>query len=298
MWERRYGAVHPSRNPTNRRLYSEFDIERLVWLRRALDVGRSIGQVASLPTEQLIELVRRDEQGLVPAPATALSPGGSVNLLDACLSAVQGLDAEELEEVLRRARLHLSFRHVLDHVVAPLVERIGTLWREEIIRPVHEHLASSVIRTFLGSLERAFPAPGNAPRIVITTPRGQLHELGALLVAATAGSEGWRVTYLGPSLAADEIATATARRGARALALSLVYPCDDAELPGELVSLRAQVGREFPMLVGGRASDAYRTALEEIGAIVMQDLGSLRLCLERLRNSEISPPQSPPVPGS
>ena len=56
-WEKRYRAVTPKRTPTNRRAYTTEDIDRLLLLRRATLAGRSIGQIAVLPTDQLRELV-------------------------------------------------------------------------------------------------------------------------------------------------------------------------------------------------------------------------------------------------
>ena len=48
VWERRYEAVLPRRTSTNRRLYSDRDVERLQLLRRATLAGRRIGDVARL----------------------------------------------------------------------------------------------------------------------------------------------------------------------------------------------------------------------------------------------------------
>src|SRR4051812_28560881 len=61
VWERRYGAVTPSRSPNGLRLYSDTDIERLLLLRSATRAGRSIGQIASLPMGELEALVTEDE---------------------------------------------------------------------------------------------------------------------------------------------------------------------------------------------------------------------------------------------
>jgi MerR family transcriptional regulator, light-induced transcriptional regulator len=59
-WERRYEVVTPARSESGRRLYSDADIERLRLLYRATLAGRTIGQVAELPTDALAALVRRD----------------------------------------------------------------------------------------------------------------------------------------------------------------------------------------------------------------------------------------------
>ena len=57
IWEQRYRAVEPQRTATNRRLYSQRDIERLNLLRDLTQAGHSIGQVAQLPTDKLGKLV-------------------------------------------------------------------------------------------------------------------------------------------------------------------------------------------------------------------------------------------------
>lgn len=58
LWEKRYGAVIPERTNTNRRLYSDEQIERISRLRDITQNGHSIGNVAKLPTEKLRELAK------------------------------------------------------------------------------------------------------------------------------------------------------------------------------------------------------------------------------------------------
>ena len=69
---------------------------------------------------------------------------------------------------------------------------------------------------------------------LVATPAGQRHELGALMVAVAAATDGWKVTYLGADLPAAEIAATALQRKARAVALSIVHPVDDPNLPGEI----------------------------------------------------------------
>jgi len=146
----------------------------------------------------------------------------------------------------------------------------------------HEHLASASVRNFLGSMRASDMIPETAPAILITTPAGQLHEIGALLAATVAASEGWRVTYLGPNLPAEEIAGAALQEQARAVGLSIVYPGDDPHLAGELVKLRRALGPEVAILVGGRAASGYRDVLERIAAAHVETLADLPEQLNRL----------------
>jgi methylmalonyl-CoA mutase cobalamin-binding subunit len=116
----------------------------------------------------------------------------------------------------------------------------------------------------------------------MASPTGQLHELGALIVATTTASNGWQVTYLGPSLPAEEIAATAHQSQARAVALRLVYPPDDPFLRGELIKLRCGLPEGVVVLVGGQAYDAYRNVLEKIGALVLEELADLRKQLDIL----------------
>ncbi len=289
MWERRYAAVDPVRTGTNRRLYSDQDLERLALLRDAVAAGHSIGQIARLPTETLRELARTARSvSSLPAKETPSSDAG--DLLQRCKDAVADLDPEGLERGLRRAAVALSRPILVSQVIAPLMEWIGESWAEGHVRVGQEHVASSVVRTFLGGLlEESRPAPG-APVLVTGTPAGQLHEIGALSASLLATAWGWRVVYLGASTPATELAATAEQSRARAIALSISYPPDDPFTVSELRALRACVGADYPILVGGRCSRSYLAALHDVGAIAIFSVDDLRRALDGLLQA--APPGS------
>jgi methanogenic corrinoid protein MtbC1 len=132
------------------------------------------------------------------------------------------------------------------------------------VRIVEEHVMTVVLRTSIASYLRDAHADGAA--LVVTTPAGQVHELGALLAALSASAVGWRVEYLGPNLPANEIVLAVERTRARAVALSLVFPAADPRVRDQLRALRRELAAEVPIFVGGRAASSYDDVLAEIGA--------------------------------
>lgn len=283
IWEQRYRAVEPRRTPTKRRLYSQRDIERLNLLREVTQAGHSIGQVAQLPTDKLGKLVAALPSLQARASRAAVQAPKSLSFLEECVAAVKSLDAGALDDALKRAATALGAMGLMQRVVAPLAQTVGDLWRDGALTSAHEHFASAALRVFLGNSAKPFGAMDDAPVLVVATPAGQVHELGALLVGATAANLGWRVTYLGASLPAAEIAGAARQKRARAVALSLVYPEDDVSLPGELTLLRETMPPETALLVGGRAMPAYRETLVLLGAVPVADLVQLGLALDRLR---------------
>lgn len=290
-WERRHEVVTPSRSENGRRLYSDADIERLGLLYRATLAGRSIGQVAGLSTAQLAELVRRDAEAADRSGVEARRPRQPVgprtadrpDYLGDCLRAIERLDSVALGTSLQRAVVTLPIDALFDELVVPLLDRVGTRWRDGTLRPMHGNLASVMLRRVLDRImETAAPAPP-APNLVVATPAGQLHEFGAMLAGATAAAEGWRVTYLGAGLPAEEIAAAAAQTHARAVALSIVYPEVDSGLGHELRRLGTLLPSDAQLVVGGAASVGYRAVLDDIGALHVGDLADLRTRLRLLR---------------
>ncbi|MDP9097364.1 MAG: cobalamin B12-binding domain-containing protein [Verrucomicrobiota bacterium] len=53
------------------------------------------------------------------------------------------------------------------------------------------------MKVFLGNTAGQFATSSAAPFIVVATPAGQLHELGAVMINAVAAQLGWRTIYLG-----------------------------------------------------------------------------------------------------
>jgi methylmalonyl-CoA mutase cobalamin-binding domain/chain len=204
-------------------------------------------------------------------------------LIAQCLAAVKRLDAAELDGALERGLIQFGQMGFLNRLAAPLSQQVGELWCTGELTAAHEHFLSAALRTLLGQAVRQFAHLDMAPAIVVATPAGQLHELGAVMVAAAAANLGWRVTYLGTSLPAAEIAGAAIQNQVRVVALSLVYPADDPGLPVELSNLRRYLPAEIKILAGGRAAPAYMNALDGIGALRTGDLDSLAVTLQELR---------------
>jgi DNA-binding transcriptional MerR regulator/methylmalonyl-CoA mutase cobalamin-binding subunit len=282
VWEKRYGAVKPRRTGTNRRLYSDEELERLSLLHEVVRGGHSISTVAQLPIEKLRQLAAYNKNG----SAGTLRHTAPPPLLDECITAVKRLDSHHLENTLKRGATELGAQGLLQRVIAPLAQTIGELWRNGTITAAHEHFASAVLRVFLGHTAQSFAGAEGTPVLVVGTPSGQLHELGSLLVGAAAANMGWRVIYIGASLPAAEIAGAVRQNLACAVALSLVYPEDDPRVEGELVRLRELLGPEIPLLVGGRAMPAYRDPLQKLHAVQIRDLDHLCTTLDNLRKPE------------
>ena len=199
----------------------------------------------------------------------------------AALAAAERLDGPALERTLKRAALALGTGFV-DRVAPRLMTAVGERWHEGELSPAHEHLVTSVVRRVLDWLLDAHVPVARAPRLVVATPAGEHHELGAMLGAAAAVAEGWAVVYLGANLPASDIVAAAEQVRARAVVLSAVY-----ENRGGTLAEVKRTARALPhgttLFAGGRAMDASTDALRAAGVRVLPDIASLRRALRNLR---------------
>jgi DNA-binding transcriptional MerR regulator/methylmalonyl-CoA mutase cobalamin-binding subunit len=280
-WEKRYGVVTPSRSVGGQRLYSDEDVTRLSLLRKAVDEGRAISQVADLSTQELSGLVREDAVERVGPPAVEPIGRSSVSaILEDATSAVRAMDPKRLEGILYRSALALPVPVLIDDVVAPLLTAMGVFWREGRLGPAHEHVATVVVRRFLEWLLSTVEIRGSAPVLVAATAAGERHELGALLSAVTGSTEGWSVYFLGPDLPSDEIASAALRLEAKVVALSSVDPGAAESLQDEVQALRKRLPSDITLLLGGSMAIERKDRLEEgPGVKVLKGLDDLREAL-------------------
>ncbi len=283
MWEKRYGAVEPERTETNRRLYSDESIQRLIYLADLTKSGHSIGHIANLSDEKLSEL-HKSLQESNPKQAEQTGQGGIyAPVIAATLTAIRNFDQYSLEKTFDKVVKEAGYSCLLEKVLIPLIHNVGELWHDGDLMAAEEHAATSFIKDYLCVSARPFSSATNAPKLLITTPQGQLHELGATIAATQARKLGWQVIYLGTSLPPDEIAGAAEKIGARAVVLSIIYPLDDPQINVQLRKLRSQLDDTIPIIIGGALSKLYTPTLEELEIIQLKTFADLSPELSKLR---------------
>jgi DNA-binding transcriptional MerR regulator len=284
-WENRYGAVTPVRSQTGRRLYTMDDARRLTLLRQLVEADHRIGQIAGLATEGLRELA--GTLGGTPSARTHITLPVADRPLDGALQATLALDGAALQGDFDQASVALGRIAFIDRYLVPLMHAIGELYQQGRLRAVHEHFATVTVRAYTERLDAAIPAGEGDPLVVVTTPVGQLHELGSVLVALSARLERWRATYLGPNLPAEEIVAALLDTGARHLALGISYPAENGRMAAELDKLLRLLPDDATLFLGGPSSEPYAEALDDARVHHVATLADFRVALLEVREASV-----------
>jgi DNA-binding transcriptional MerR regulator len=125
IWERRYGVVVPHRDAANNRLYSQDDIDRLIVIRRLVDAGHAIGQIANLSRSELE--ARQPSRMLLPGPAAL--PATALVFGPEAAALAQHLRRWGVPEVAVASHLNDALQHsraaAVDLVIAACPTLIG-----------------------------------------------------------------------------------------------------------------------------------------------------------------------------
>lgn len=279
-WEKRYGIVAPQRHATGRRLYSDEDIHRLSLLQKVTHSGRRIGDISSLSNHDLAQLLTDDNPLFIVQPPEKALTVEYDEFLQPLIASINHLDEEGIYRSLVNASMSLPQITFFEQILSRALNYIGESWKKGQLRIGHEHLASTQIKRFLlNLLDRELPV---GPGLLVTTPVGQRHELGALMAAVIAAMDGWRSRYMGPDMPATEIAASAVASDSRGILLSLTSRADEKLLEQEISVLGHSLPEDFFIIVGGNKAHRYADLFSGINAHICSDLRSLSETLEEL----------------
>jgi len=276
-WERRHGAVTPSRDDRGR-MYNDDDIARLRLLRGAVEHGHSIGRLAGLTDAELRRLAAtagaNAALAVVPTQRTPLDTA-------ALTAALQKFDATAIDQQISRLAAVLPPLELLRDVLMPVLAQVGDEWHREPARIAHEHLMSSTMRNILGSFLRLYARPDVSTRLLFATPAGERHEVGTLGAAMLAASCGLGVAYLGPDLPAREIVESVRPAGAQVMVLGLTTTSAAKARERELRTIVRDLPKEVELWAGGRGAVRH-TALISPRGLVLRDYNTYQQELARI----------------
>ncbi len=201
----------------------------------------------------------------VETPCPSLTERGQ--LLEALLSTLMAVDQAGATIVVERAmKLGWTVDDVRFHLITPALHDVGLRWERGEIGVADEHLATSVCEWLLFALAgRVRRPPATGQRALVGCSEGELHSLGARIVAHVLTDRGWTVLFLGaatPAAAWSQIVRA------RRPDVAVVTTTSQAVLAGVVPLLRAiKASRpDCRTVVGGQAYWKLPGAAADFGA--------------------------------
>ncbi len=289
-WEKRYTAVIPTRADNGHRIYSELDIEKLTVLFQLTELGQSIGRIAHLTLDELQQiqstLVKNDKN-----PQIGFTKKSAVVDYNQMLSnfyiALANYKVDIISHELEKAKTILSPRDLTLHILVPLFNEIGNKVYNKELSIAQEHTLSAIVSFHLGqmigahytkTLKRDF-------LVLITTPEGEMHEIGILASALLCIQHGIKFIFLGANMPASSLAEAANALNCDAILMGITKGHElggTKTLQEYIDQLKAELKDEKKIWLGGNLRPYVKTELEKQGMTYFSNLHDFDTYLENL----------------
>lgn len=182
-------------------------------------------------------------------------------------AALSGQRTAALNIARETMREGVSVIDVYCDLLQPAQYEIGRLWETNRITVAQEHLATAITQYVVAQLYNDLPvAVAQRGRVVVTGIEGELHQLGAHMLADALEADGWNVRFLGSQLPLKDVVSYVRTHQSDALALSVTMLFNVHKAAQLIEVLRREHDAGIRIIVGGSAFRVNQDLWREIGA--------------------------------
>lgn len=249
----------------SRAIASHFLVENLMQIEAALAFGLSPEERAVVARIMEAGRAACDREKIRPSqPDTPLALTRNVYLQSILIGARAG-SVQIVEEALRAGAKVFD---IYAQVFQESLYEVGRLWEEGKISVSVEHRATAITQFVMaGIYSRALPAPPMPPlrQAIVTGVVGELHQIGANMVADVLENAGWNVEFLGTDAPHSGIVDAVLAQTSDLLCISATMLANVPSVVRLIKDLRARAPK-LRVLIGGAAFRARPDLWADIGA--------------------------------
>ena len=193
-WENRYSFVKPHRTSTNIRYYDDKMIVKALRYSTLVNAGFKISVLNKLTAEQIDDLINNQLENKNQTNKFSLYIS---QILESSISFNQLLFHNTYERCIKDIGIIKCYQHVL----LPVLSRIGVLWINDKISATQEHFLSELIKTKIyKEIEKNGYKKLPKENWLLFLPKNELHDIGILFAYLILKKNGYNVVYLGQNL--------------------------------------------------------------------------------------------------
>ena len=157
--------------------------------------------------------------------------------------------------VLNLAEAGTAMEDIYLNIFQASQHEIGRLWQINQVSVAQEHYCTAATMLFMNMLYPRFVNPDrNGHRVLVTCLGGELHELGARMVADFFEMKGWSTVFLGANTPWAEVLKASTVHRAELVAVSVTIGANIGEARTLVDAIRKSDETDRPkVLLGGHA---------------------------------------------
>lgn len=253
-WENRYHIITPHRTEGGHRLYSQNDIDTLLWLKRKIEEE-------GLKISEAIRVLKQ-------SPKLEISPENQVNemkhttytdLTEKLYDSLVKFDSDKSNQIIDFAFSMYHFEDVFHKIFVPILYRAGDEWESGKITVAQEHFTSELILQRFTQFFRILPINKNLPKVLAFCPEGENHQLGLMLYSLFLKKKAHDVIYLGPNTPFSGLTDLIKSNNISIVAISLTNPRHEDQVKSWINDCLL-VNKDVMFVLGGNGFEPSKTS--------------------------------------
>ncbi|NLE82976.1 MAG: MerR family transcriptional regulator [Chloroflexi bacterium] len=205
-WERRYSLLEPVRLPNGYRLYSERDIQLLLWVQRRVDSGISISQVVQ-QYNQIREKGAWPEsiQTYSPAKPRKQPPRPARHYAEIMFGALVAHNEVRAAAIFEESQIYFDLLTIFQEIIQPALALLEESWYLGDIPIATRHMATVVLKGRLSGIMQGLPTIKEGALILVGGGPEEMYEMDAMMLSVLLRQSNYHVEYLGPDLPTEDL---------------------------------------------------------------------------------------------
>ncbi len=189
-WEKRYEVVTPQRTHSGHRLYSDQDIEDLLWLKKQIDEN-------GLTISQAIKRLRQMRESLDKKVSIAVEQSAYQGYAEQIYQALVNFRSDQANHLIDLVFSMFHYEEVFHKILAPILQKVGEDWERDEVNVTQEHYITNLLVNRFYQFFRIHPTNPMLPKVLAFCPSGEQHFVGLLLFTLYLRKHGVDVIFLG-----------------------------------------------------------------------------------------------------
>lgn len=268
-WERRYELLEPERLKNGYRLYSERDVQLLLWVKSRLDSGISISQVVQdFHDMRAKDLWPESVQKTEPELPRLKPPMPARDYAELMLSTMISHNGTRAQFMVDEVQKYFDLVTIFQEIVQPGLALLEHTWFQGDIPLATVHIASQFIKSKLHHILTSMPVVSDGALTLIGSGPNETRELDTLMLAVLMRQAGFFVEYLGHDLPVEDILDYSSIAKPKFICL---YVGEEATayLMRDFASKLARLPSKPKLLYSGKYLDKNPAERESLGGIYL-----------------------------
>jgi DNA-binding transcriptional MerR regulator/methylmalonyl-CoA mutase cobalamin-binding subunit len=189
-WEKRYEVVVPQRTQSGHRLYSDQDIEDLLWLKKHIDEH-------GITISQAIKRLRQTRETLDKKVTITVEQSAFQSYAEQIYESLVNFRSDQANHLIDLVFSMFHYEDVFHKILTPILQKVGDDWENGMVTVTQEHFITNLIVNRFYQFFRIHPMNPMLPRVLAFCPAGEQHYVGLLLFTLFLRQHGVDVIFLG-----------------------------------------------------------------------------------------------------